>query len=66
LWIADPEHRTVVTLDGPLRLTLRVRRWINRACSPHQRPCRSPDAGRVVLAQSAFGLDVIALIGPLR
>src|SRR5690349_12663504 len=66
LWIAYHDHRTVVTLDGPLRLTLRIRRCINRACPRYHRPCRPIDAGHFVLPQGEFGLDVIALIGTLR
>jgi hypothetical protein len=66
LWIAYHDHRTVVTLDGPLRLTLRIRRCINRACPQYRRPCRSPDEGHFVLPQGEFGLDVIALIGTVR
>jgi hypothetical protein len=49
LWIAYHDHRTVVTLDGPLRLTLRIRRCINRACARYHRPCRPTEEGHFAL-----------------
>jgi hypothetical protein len=66
LWVAYHDDRTVVTLDGLLHLTLRIRRCRNRACPQYHRPCRPPEEGRLVLPQAEFGLDVIALIGALR
>src|SRR6185437_10682316 len=66
LWVAYHDHRTVVTLEGLLHLTLRIRRCPNRACAQYHRPCRPPEEGRLALPQAEFGLDVIARIGALR
>jgi hypothetical protein len=66
LWIAYHEHRRVVRLDGVWRLTVRVRRCPNRACSQYHRPYVPEEAGAWALPQAEFGLDVIALVGQLR
>jgi hypothetical protein len=66
LWVAYHRHRVVTTLDGLIRLTVRIRRCRNRACSLYHKPLRSDEEGAVVLPQAEFGLDVIALIGTLR
>jgi hypothetical protein len=66
LWVAYHHHRTVVRLDGLWRLTLRVRRCVNRACSHYHRAYVPEEAGAWALPQGEFGLDVIALIGQLR
>jgi len=66
LWVAYHHCRTVVTLDGLRRLTLRIRRCINRACPQYHQACRPLDEGHFVLPHSEFGLDVIALVGTLR
>src|SRR6187455_1406575 len=61
----DNRH-TVTTLDGLVRLHLRIRRCENPACVRHHRPYRPEAEGAIVLPQHEFGLDVIALIGALR
>ena len=66
LWIAYHDHRRVVRLDGIWRLTLRVRRCPNQACSQYHRPYVPEEAGAWVLPQAEFGLDVIAVVGHLR
>jgi hypothetical protein len=66
LWIAYPEHRRVVRLDGIWRLTLRVRRCPNCACPAYHRPYVPEEAGAWALPQAEFGLDVIVLVGQLR
>lgn len=66
LWVAYHEHRTVVRLDGLWRLTLRVRRCVNRACAQYHRAVVPEEAGAWALPQGEFGLDVIALIGQRR
>jgi hypothetical protein len=66
LWIAYHHHRTVVRLDGLWRLTIRVRRCVNRACSHYHHIVVPEEAGAWALPQGEFGLDVIALIGQLR
>jgi hypothetical protein len=60
------EHRTVVRLDGVWRLTVRVRRCRNAACTQYHRPYRPEEAGAWALPQGEFGLDVLALVGQLR
>jgi hypothetical protein len=58
--------RTLVTLAGPVRLRLKIRRCERDACSRHHRPYRPEAEGAIALAQHEFGLDVIALVGTLR
>jgi hypothetical protein len=59
-------RRTVITLDGPRRLRLQVRRCHNRACGRFGRPVRPEPEGALALPEHEFGLDVIALAGVLR
>src|ERR671929_895135 len=59
-------RRTVATLDGPVRLRLKVRRCETAGCARHHRPYRPEAEGRYALPQHEFGLDVIALVGALR
>ena len=66
LWAAAKTRRTVVTLDGLVRLRLQVRRCRNPDC-PRRGVCLRPEQeGRFALPQHEFGLDVIALVGRLR
>jgi hypothetical protein len=66
LWVGYTTRRTVVTLDGVCRLTLRVRRCIDPSCPRYRQPYRPEEEGHVVLPYGEVGLDVIALIGTLR
>jgi hypothetical protein len=66
LWMGYHHHRTVVRLDGLWRLTVRVRRCVNAACSQYHRAYVPEEAGAWALPQGEFGLDVIAYIGQLR
>jgi hypothetical protein len=59
-------RRTVATLDGPVRLRLKVRRCETAGCARHHRPYRPEAEGAIALPQHEFGLDVIALVGALR
>ncbi len=59
-------HRTVTTLPGITRLTLKVYRCRNTACSRFHQPTRPEEEGGWALPHGAFGLDVIALVGTLR
>ena len=66
LWAANKPQRTVVTLDGLVRLRLQVRSCRNPDC-PRRGACLRPEQeGRFALPQHEFGLDVIALVGRLR
>lgn len=58
--------RTLVTLAGPVRLRLKIRRCETEGCVRHHRPYRPEAEGAIALAQHEFGLDVIALAGRLR
>jgi transposase-like protein len=66
MWADYDNYRTVTTLDGLIRLTLKVRRCRNPECAYHLRPYRPEVEGRHALPQHEFGLDVIALAGALR
>lgn len=59
-------YRTVVTLQGLCRLTLKIRRCHNPDCPLYHKPYRPEEEGALALPQSEFGLDIIALIGTLR
>jgi hypothetical protein len=66
LWAAYKNRRTVITLDGVLRLGVQVRRCRNADCPRFRAPLRPEQEGRLALPESEFGLDVIALVGRLR
>jgi hypothetical protein len=66
LWAMYFTHRTVTTLTGVHRLTLRIRRCVNLACSRYHHPYRPEQEGAWALPHAEFGLDVIALVGMLR
>lgn len=58
--------RTVVTLHGLCKLTLKIRRCHNLDCPLYHKPYRPEEEGALALPQGEFGLDIIALIGTLR
>jgi hypothetical protein len=66
LWSAATARRTVVTLEGLVRLRLQIRSRRNPDCPRHKACLRPEQEGRLALPQHEFGLDVIALIGRLR
>jgi hypothetical protein len=66
LWAANKPRRTVVTLEGLVRLRLQVRSCRNPDCPRHKACLRPEQEGRFALPQHEFGLDVIALVGALR
>src|SRR3954454_9472915 len=66
LWIAYATTRTVVTLDGPVYFTVKVRRCPTRTCALYHRPYRPEEEGGWALPHNEFGLDVIAWIGTHR
>jgi hypothetical protein len=65
-WAAYHNYRTVTTLTGILRLTLKIRRCVTVACPQLQKPYRPEAEGRLALPKHEFGLDVITLVGTLR
>jgi hypothetical protein len=64
--VAYRTQRTITTLQGSCRLTLRVRRCRNPGCEWYHRAFRPEEEGRWALPHGEFGLDVIALVGTLR
>jgi hypothetical protein len=64
--VAYRTQRTITTLQGNCRLTLRVRRCHNPVCAWFHRPYRLEEEGKWALPRGEFGLDVIALVGTLR
>lgn len=66
LWTCYHNYRTVTTLQGLCRLTLKVRLCLNPHCPLYHKPYRPEEEGAWALPQGEFGLDVIALIGTLR
>jgi hypothetical protein len=66
LWAANKPRRTVVTLEGLVRLRLQVRSCRNPDGPRHKACLRPEQEGRFALPQHEFGLDVIALVGALR
>jgi hypothetical protein len=59
-------HRTLVTLSGPVKLRLRIRRCEAPDCRRFRVPYRPEAECALALPQHEFGLDVIALVGLLR
>jgi hypothetical protein len=59
-------QRTMTTVQGICRLTLRVRRCRNQACPHYHGISRPEEEGRWAFPHGEFGLDVIALVGALR
>jgi hypothetical protein len=66
LWADYRNRRTVVTLRGPIRLVLDIRRCHNPDCPRLRQPLRPEAEGTYALPKHEFGLDVVALIGALR
>lgn len=66
MWYGYSNFRTLVTLDGLVRLKLKIRQCRHAECSRHRRPYRPEAEGALALPEHEFGLDVIALIGALR
>src|SRR3954454_7917739 len=66
LWAAAKPRRSVVTLDGIVRLHLQLRNCRDPDC-PRRGICLRPEQeGRFALPHHEFGLDVIAAVGRLR
>jgi hypothetical protein len=63
---ATVSERTIITLQGPLRLIHRSSRCPNAACPTRQRTYRSAVADALALPGFTFGLDIVILVGHLR
>ena len=59
-------RRNLVTLSGPVRLRLRIRRCEAPDCPRFHIPHRPEAECALALPRHAFGLDTIALVGGLR
>jgi hypothetical protein len=66
MWAAYHNYRTITTLNEVVRLTLQIRRCLNRTCPQFRRPYRPEAEGRLALPKHEFGLDVVTLVGTLR
>ena len=66
LWAAYMNQRTITTLHGVHRLTLRVRRCITSTCPRYHKPYHPEEESGWALLHGEFGFDVLALIGTLR
>jgi hypothetical protein len=66
LWAAAKPSRSVVTLEGIVRLHLQLRSCRNPDCQRRGVCLRPEPEGRFALPHHEFGLDVIALVGRLR
>jgi hypothetical protein len=66
MWVAYATRRTVTTLNGVTRLTLKIRRCHDENCTRYHQPYRPEEEGAWALPHGEFGLDVIALVGMLR
>ena len=59
-------RRTVITLDGVIKLTHAGYRCPDLQCPGHQRTYRSPEADALALPYFTYGLDIVLLVGRLR
>jgi hypothetical protein len=59
-------RRTVITLNGVIKLNHAGYRCPDVDCPGHQRTYRSPEADALALPHFTFGLDVVLLVGRLR
>jgi hypothetical protein len=59
-------RRTVITLDGVIKLNHAGYRCPDVDCPGHQRTYRSPVADALALPYFTFGLDIVLLVGRLR
>src|SRR5947209_1359435 len=59
-------RRTVITLEGVIKLTHAGYRCPDVDCPGHQRTYRSPAADALALPHFTFGLDIVLLVGRLH
>ncbi len=63
---ATLSQRTVITLQGPIRLIHRGYRCPNAECTTRMRSYRSASADALALPGFTFGVDMVILVGHLR
>ncbi len=66
MWSDYDNERTIRTLSGLVRLTLKVRRCPNQECESYHQVYRAIAEGHWALPGHELGLDVIAYAGSLR
>ena len=66
MWSDYDNQRTIRTLEGIVRLTLKVKRCHNRDCERYHQVYRPEEEGSWALPGHELGLDVIAYAGSLR
>ncbi len=66
MWSDYDNFRTIRTLSGVVRITLKVRRCSHRECERYHQVYRPEEEGRWALPGHEFGLDLIAYAGSLR
>ena len=59
-------RRTVITLEGVIKLTHAGYRCPDQQCVGHQRTYRSVEADALALPHFTYGLDIVLLVGRLR
>ena len=66
MWSDYNNFRTIRTLSGVVRITLKVRRCSHKDCEGYHQVYRPEEEGRWALPGHEFGLDLIAYAGSLR
>ena len=66
MWSDYDNFRTIRTLSGVVRITLKVRRCSHQECERYHQVYRPEEEGRWALPGHEFGLDLIAYVGSLR
>lgn len=66
MWHGYENERMVRTLEGMVKLRLKVRQCQNESCSRYKKASRPECEGNWALPAHEFGLDVIAYVGALR
>ena len=59
-------RRTVITLEGVIKLNHAGYRCPDAQCAGHQRTYRSVEADALALPHFTYGLDIVLLVGRLR
>src|SRR5258707_4002139 len=59
-------RRTVITLQGVIKLTHAGYRCPDPSCPGHQRTYRSVEADALALPRMTYGLDIVLLVGGLH
>lgn len=66
MFVAYVKARTLMTLNGLVKLRLQIRRCENHACERFRHICHPASEGSWALPEQEFGLDVMLRVGQLR